>query len=733
LPLPAGEKSPPPKGFTGEDGVDPNSEQIDIWREKEGDGNTALRLPDGAVGVDVDAYDAKQGGATLEALETTWGPLPPTWISTSRIDTVSGIRLYRIPPGVKLAGDAGAGIEILQHHHRYAVVWPSINPMTNRRYRWYAPDGSLSNRVPRVDELPELPAAWVSGLTAQSLSTESPRVATTPSAHWSDEVKRVHGDALTDMATGRSRHDTVTQAALALARLEERGHPGATEALEAMGGVFVEAISADRASVTQAEKEWQDILASARRKVAETEATTHRYRAGGDRWGLDRLMAQSELIGLEQQLRQFGADGLERVAAQAARLVQRGLDEDEVRHRLLKLALDLDMDEARAKESVAIGLAGVEDRHSGRQRRHLPVLSAAELDALVRAAPTPRFLIKKVWAEDAYGVIGAQDKAGKTFLILDAAVSVASGTAWLDSYLIERPGPVLAFLGEGGERKMHRRLVAIARSRSLELPRLDIHLCFRVPHLGDHDHLEEVADLLATHRPALVILDPLYLAARGAKGSQLIDMGEHLEEIQLLTQAAGSALMVVHHWNQTGAGTGPERFSGAGLAEWGRVRISMAVKSRTDGAEDEESDVVFSLAISGDETMEREVWFRRRVWTEDADDLASDMHYEIEPMEAPEAGPTERDDEEALMEKASAEFAAQGERRLTQERAVELLRDIKVRGAVKRTALEKMVELGCLGDEGRGNAHKYFFIKPYKRAKAGFEYVGDNEDAVARR
>src|SRR5215469_4544999 len=216
LPLPAGEKSPPPKGFTGEDGVDPNSEQIDIWREKEGDGNTALRLPDGAVGVDVDAYDAKQGGATLEALETTWGPLPPTWISTSRIDTVSGIRLYRIPPGVKLAGDAGAGIEILQHHHRYAVVWPSINPMTNRRYRWYAPDGSLSNRVPRVDELPELPAAWVSGLTAQSLSTESPRVATTPSAHWSDEVKRVHGDALTDMATGRSRHDTVTQAALAL-------------------------------------------------------------------------------------------------------------------------------------------------------------------------------------------------------------------------------------------------------------------------------------------------------------------------------------------------------------------------------------------------------------------------------------------------------------------------------------------------------------------------------------
>jgi 5S rRNA maturation endonuclease (ribonuclease M5) len=154
-----------------------------------------------------------------------------------------------------------------------------------------------------------------------------------------------------------------------------------------------------------------------------------------------------------------------------------------------------------------------------RDGRKLPVMSAAELDARVRSAPSPRFLMKKIWPEDAYGVIGAQDKAGKTFLILDAAVSVSSQTDWLGFYRVERPGPVLIFLGEGGERKMHRRLVAIARSRGLDLRDLDMHLCFRVPHLGDRKHMGEVADLLVAHRPALVILDPLYLAAWGSRAA----------------------------------------------------------------------------------------------------------------------------------------------------------------------------------------------------------------------
>jgi hypothetical protein len=371
--------------------------------------------------------------------------------------------------------------------------------------------------------------------------------------------------------------------------------------------------------------------------------------------------------------------------------------------------------------------------------RRLPVISARDLDAKLASAPRPVFLINKVWPEDAYGVIAAQDKAGKTFLILDAAVSVSSGTPWLGCYDIERAGTVLAFLGEGGERKMHRRACAIAESRSLEFKDLDIQLCFRVPHLSNQEHLGEVADLLATHRPVLVILDPLYLAARGAKSSQLNDMGGHLESIQLCCQEVGAALMVVHHWNQTGSGTGPERFSGAGPAEWGRVRVSMAVQSKEMGEDDhEESDVTFALEFSGDETMDRQAWFRRRIWTDDASDLAARMHYRIKEIDAPEKSgrSTDPDDgpDEDVMEQVSAIFAKHPGKRLTQERALEVLKPIKKRLSEKITSIERLVELEYMGDDGTSHAHKYFFIKLYRRQtesrKATSEAGDDDEDLV---
>jgi Bifunctional DNA primase/polymerase, N-terminal/AAA domain len=280
LPLPAGEKSPPPTGYTGEDGVDPDTEAIETWRRERGDGNVALRLPEDVVGIDVDNYDGKDGGGTLKALVDRWGPLPPTWISTSRRDTgdtVSGIRLYRIPAGLKLPGQAGAGIEIVQHHHRYTVVFPSVNPLTQRMYRWYAPDGEICERVPSAHELAELPRAWLEGLTETSGGTATDRAALAPSAEWSGSVKKTLGEALTDMATGMSRHGTVTQSTMALARLEERAHPGASEALEALGAVFTDAIKADRASPQEAAKEWGDLVKSARKKVAGSEATIPRY------------------------------------------------------------------------------------------------------------------------------------------------------------------------------------------------------------------------------------------------------------------------------------------------------------------------------------------------------------------------------------------------------------------------------------------------------------------------
>jgi RecA-family ATPase len=76
------------------------------------------------------------------------------------------------------------------------------------------------------------------------------------------------------------------------------------------------------------------------------------------------------------------------------------------------------------------------------------------------------------------------------------------------------------------------------------------------------------------------VLDPLYLAARGAKLGDLYAMGAMLEAPQRLCTEAEAALLVVTHHNR-GEGRGAHRLTGTGPAEWGRVLINATVISRS--------------------------------------------------------------------------------------------------------------------------------------------------------
>jgi hypothetical protein len=285
-------------------------------------------------------------------------------------------------------------------------------------------------------------------------------------------------------------------------------------------------------------------------------------------------------------------------------------------------------------------------RRNGDAHPELVFYSTLELVARVDDAPPVGFLCRPVWPADAYGVLAAEHKAGKTWAIVDLMVAVASGTPWLGVFPCERPGPVVAFLGEGGHRKMLRRLRAVSEARGIvgqAFEGLRVHTCFRSPHLGNTDHLSEILRKLDDVRPALVVLDPLYLAARGAKSSSLFDMGSHLEAIQTLVQQVDAALVVVHHWNQTGTGKGTERMSGAGPAEWGRVLVSVSVEHKSTDPMSRATSVTLGWSFVGDEIPDTELRLRRRVWAVDPDDLASPLRYEVEQLEPRERAATSED------------------------------------------------------------------------------------------
>ena len=160
-----------PKGYTGYHGRWPTEFDVGTWIAQRGHDNVALRAPSDVIGIDVDAYDGKQGLATLALLEQDYGQLPPTWTSTSRTDD-SGIRWYRVPSELEWISDlgSGSGVEIVRNHHRYGVVWPSVHPITGREYRWYTPEARLSERVPSPTEFAELPPSLVGALRLDGLA-----------------------------------------------------------------------------------------------------------------------------------------------------------------------------------------------------------------------------------------------------------------------------------------------------------------------------------------------------------------------------------------------------------------------------------------------------------------------------------------------------------------------------------------------------------------------------------
>lgn len=265
LPMQAGTKWPPPNGFTGWDGIDPSAadcaefDQFDRYR---GTWQTALRMPSTVAGVDTDAYDGRTGAATITEAIRRWGPLPDGPWSSARDDGVSGIRFYLVPDGTVLVPNLGfpelrlGHVEIIQRHHRYALVWPSIHPKTRAPYTWRDTDGP--GIPPAVNDLPALPEAWLLALAGTGRRGERAQpeqvarfLADLPAGAVCESVRAAVRAADASLrAPVESRHDDTMRAVLRLLRLGERGHPGVPAALDVLRTVFVRTVTADGSRTT---------------------------------------------------------------------------------------------------------------------------------------------------------------------------------------------------------------------------------------------------------------------------------------------------------------------------------------------------------------------------------------------------------------------------------------------------------------------------------------------------
>jgi hypothetical protein len=244
-------------GITGTDGQDATAVLLMELITLYGWANLGLRLPFGIVGIDVDDYDGKNGGRTLRSLNGRLGPLPVTYRSTSRApeDPISGIYLFRAPrkPDWKWVSDLGVGkgIEIVQRHHRFATVAPSLHNATGRPYLWWR--GERQAEAPSPDDLPLLPVPWRryllssrryrAGGKATDAETASwyMRVSSGPMCAGMERAARAEAAKVAEAAENGTLHDTAWHAVSHLCWNAQEGCTGLGLALRMVEREFLRA------------------------------------------------------------------------------------------------------------------------------------------------------------------------------------------------------------------------------------------------------------------------------------------------------------------------------------------------------------------------------------------------------------------------------------------------------------------------------------------------------------
>lgn len=177
-------------------------------------------------------------------------------------------------------------------------------------------------------------------------------------------------------------------------------------------------------------------------------------------------------------------------------------------------------------------------------RRTLTRTPIAEL----LAAPTPvDWLVQGLMERDSLAFLLGDPASGKSFLAVDLAACIATGTAWHGHTI--HPSPVAFCAGEG-RRGLARRFLAWAIARQVPLDRAPLELIagLTLPD-GLTDALLAVDDMREAYGqpPGLIVVDTVQRALAGDENSAA-DVTALIAALDTLRRACeGSTILAVHH------------------------------------------------------------------------------------------------------------------------------------------------------------------------------------------
>lgn len=522
-----GRKSSPPPGYTGEKNADVRVSWPDLtaWVEQLGHVNVALKLQHGLIGIDVDdAYEGKTGGATLDALEAELGPLPQTVLSTSRgapgAGQRSGIRLFKVPVSARfqraqrvIREGFGLHIDVLHAGHRYVVAWPSLHP-EGGTYRWWWSDGTPIAEAPALADVAELPSSWLERL--QDRDDPSAGGEWTDPEHPSATRDRSEFSLPSDRGEVRSftRGQAETFCADAVTALRTAPHGDINERLNNAACVFSHFIpafwSAAEVAAWLIEFQREAWVGSGQADDRNYDAARATIASGfgqtSDRW-----------------VAQLVADAPGGFAPSFEEQIRSGTPE-------------------RPEEGAVDPLDGL-------------WCEFLDLDGLATLRPAEPLVKGLLYRETLTSITGAYGSL-KTFVALDIALCVASGTTWHQREV--RKGKVWYLLAEGVS-GLRDRVSAWRDEWALwndaETSPLDLsgfRVLPRAVQVKDDTAWAMLCHLAARERPDLIVVDTKARFTAGYEENSASETGDVVARIDALKRLSGGTVLVVHHTGWSG-------------------------------------------------------------------------------------------------------------------------------------------------------------------------------------
>lgn len=180
----------------------------------------------------------------------------------------------------------------------------------------------------------------------------------------------------------------------------------------------------------------------------------------------------------------------------------------------------------------------------------------------------PHWLLRGMLERDTFALIFGDPGCGKSFLAIDWACRVATGTAWRGQAV--KGGPVVYVAGEG-QQGFGRRIRAWSEHHGVNLANVPLYLApaVAIPNPTDLIALITAIDtgVATVGQPAMIVLDTLARCFGGGDENSTQDMSRFVSACDAVRQRYGCTILVVHH---------------AGHGDKSRARGAIALKAALD-------------------------------------------------------------------------------------------------------------------------------------------------------